>query len=122
MNRFIEKIGANKVIFGVLIMCVALLCVFTLLNRPPVVQAADSPEGRAAIQSREQELREATAAFRGYVDIYIDVQAKQSFLADVQAREIMRAAGSTFIRFQHRNGESWCVDADKIVAYRIRRK
>lgn len=114
MNRLTQKYGANKVVLGVLIMSVALLCVLTLLIRPPVVQAADSPA--------ELELKEVSAAFRGYVDIHIDVQAKQPFLADVQAKEIVRAAGSTFIRFQRRNGESWCVDADKIVAYRIRKR
>ncbi|MCK4627120.1 MAG: hypothetical protein KAV00_17540 [Phycisphaerae bacterium] len=121
MNRLTEKFGAKKVVLGVLVMCVALLCVFTLLNRPPVAKAA-SPEGRADVQSRKQEHVEIMYAFKGYVDIYLDVQNKQPFLADVQAKEVMHAAGSTFIRFQHRNGESWCVDADRIVAYRIRRK
>ncbi|MCK4627300.1 MAG: hypothetical protein KAV00_18450 [Phycisphaerae bacterium] len=116
MNRLTQKYGANKVIFGVLILGVTLLCVWTLMNRPSAAQAADSPAEQA------RELKEVMSAFEGYVDIYIDVQAGQPFLADVRVKGVTHAAGSTFVHFQRRNGESWRVDADKIVAYRIRRK
>ena len=122
MNRLTRKIGTNKVVLGAVIASVALLCVLALIIGPSFAKAADSPEKRAAIQARELEFKEVASAFPGYVDICLDVQNKQPFLADVQVKGIVRAAGSTFIRFQHRNGESWCIDADKIIAYRVRRK
>lgn len=116
MNRLTQKHGMNKVIFGVLIVGVTLLCVWTLMNRPSGAQAADSPVEQAGKHA------EVMRAFKGYVDIYIDVEVKQPFLADVQVKGVTHAAGSTFVHFQRRNGESWCVDAGRIVAYRIRKK
>ena len=80
---------------------------------------AKEPPGASTVL---QEMALARDAFRGAVDVYVqieDLKAGKPLLANVQALRVWQIGTETFVQFYDTGGEQWLVNARHIAAAQI---